>query len=72
MEKFKYFITDAGSMAALIICTIVFAAFTYYTFFCIGWLISAIIYVIVIAALIWDRNKTYNNTQKLKKEGYNV
>lgn len=72
MKKFKYFITDAGSMLATTALTLLFTAFTYYTFFCIGWLISAIVYVILIAVLIWDRNKTYNNTEKLRKQGYNV
>jgi hypothetical protein len=72
MQKFKFFITDFGSMFAVFMLTLLMVAFTYYTFFCAGWLIAIIIYVSAVIGILWDRNETYKIIKKLRDKGYNV
>ena len=72
MQKFKFFITDFGSMFAVFMLTLLMVAFTYLTFFCAGWLIAIIIYVSAVIGILWDRNETYKIIKKLRDKGYNV
>lgn len=60
MKKLKYIFSDPGSILAMVFLSILFTAFTIYEFFSYGWLIVAIIYTVLITAIIKDRINMYN------------
>jgi len=64
MKKLKYIFSDTGSIVAMLFLSILFTAFTVYEFLSYGWMLAALIYGILIFAIIKDRINMYNKQKK--------
>lgn len=64
MKKLKYIFSDTGSIVAMLFLSVLFTAFTVYEFLSYGWILAALIYIILIFAIIKDRINMYNKQKK--------
>jgi len=64
MKKLKYIFSDIGSIVAMLFLSILMTAFTVYEFLSYGWILAAVIYCILIFAIVKDRINMYNKQNK--------